>query len=89
VKANPLFDAAQEALRSVTDGAVEIGPPPGAEPLPWKDQAAQFIADLPDLLVGGPRAQEIERLHGQGSVQAYIEQMTQQIAKGRQRRRHL
>jgi hypothetical protein len=86
MKSNPLFDAAQEALSSIRDNVPNLGAPPGATPISWPDQAAQFIGVLPDLLKGGPQAREIERLHGPGAVEQYIDHMTKEIAKGRQRR---
>lgn len=86
---NFLMDAAKQALDSVKAGTMDvpIGPPPGVEPVPWKDQAAQFLGDLPDLLTHGPRYQELAKRYGEGEVQKYMQTMHQSILRGRQRRR--
>lgn len=88
---NFLMDAATQALRAVKAGTMDVsmGPPPGVEAVPWKDQAAQFLSDLPDLMAHGPRYQDLAKRYGEPEVQKYMQTMHQQILKGRQRRRPL
>ena len=66
---------------------MSMGRPPGAKPMPWKEQCAAFLAVLPDLMMGGPQAQAIDAEQGAGAAQEYLTTMLQQIAQGRQRRR--
>lgn len=86
-----MFEAAKQALRDtkgLVDG-LDMGLPPGAKPVPWKDQVAQFVADAPDLMAHGQRWQEIEVQHGPGAAQRYYETMMAGIFKPRERRRPL
>jgi hypothetical protein len=85
--ANPMFDAAQEALGDVLKNVESFGPPPGAQPIPLKDQLAQFVADAPDVFAKGPRYQEIESKHGTGAAEEYKQAMLTALFGGRQRRR--
>lgn len=83
-----MFDAASAALRDIarmTD-SVDMGLLPGAEPLSWKEQAVQFIDDLPDLLSKGPRYRVIEQTYGQGQADRYLEEMGREIWRPRRRR---
>ena len=61
--------------------------PPGVQPLPWKEQAAQFIELAPDLILGGPGRDRIAQQYGPDAPEQYVTSMLQQIAKRRQRRR--
>jgi hypothetical protein len=87
---NEMFGAAQEALGELartTDG-LDMGKPPGATPIPWRDQAVQFIDDLPDLLKKGPRYQQINKTYGEGAADQYMQEMMADIWS-RQRRKPL
>lgn len=86
---NPLEDGVRDALAAAKDHGenIALGPPPGAKPLPWKDQVVQFLDVLPDLLTNGPEAQQIDAREGQGAAQKYLRTMLAQIARPRERRR--
>ncbi len=95
MRANPMFEAAKEALTSMRQGMPDIGAPPGAQAVPLREQQTLFIDALPDLVKwwmrgeNTPKVQEIERMHGAGSAQQYLDHQSKQIAQGRQRRGRL
>lgn len=84
-----MYAAAEDALREVaqTTGGLDMGPSPGSEPVPWKDQVVQFIDDVPDLLRKGPRYQVIDQTYGAGAADEYLATMMKDIWRPRQRRR--
>lgn len=84
-----MYQAAQEALGEIArvSADVDMGMPPGAQPLPWKAQAVQFIDDLPDLMRQGPRYRQINATYGDGAADDYMMTMLRDIWKPRQRRR--
>jgi len=85
-----LGDAAKEAVGEIGGlmrGGLELGPPPGAVPIAWQDQAATFIDKIGELLTGGPAAQELIASQGPDSVNAYVTDMSRKILQRKRQRR--
>ncbi len=85
------FDPYDGAIGEALQDAQRMMPaplpgPPGMVAVPWPQQTVRFLDVLPDLMTGGPKAQEIDAQNGPGSAQAYMLWMFQQIRTGRQRR---